>query len=342
MRFAAPLFLWGLFTLPLWGLLLAYAWRRRRRLSERFASAPMLSRLAPPMSPWRGWVKGGLLLLSLACLFLALSRPQWGRKLEVVERKGLDIVLLQDISLSMLATAIQPSRLVRSRHETSAFLDALQGDRVALVAFSGEARTLVPLTLDYASLRLFLDELRPGWLMPGTDIAAALHQGMKVMSGAGGAPEQQVLVLLTDGEEHEPAALDAAREAAKRGIRVYTIGIGSRGGVPIPVPAPDGSVAYKKDASGNIVTTRLEEATLRSMAEITGGRYYYAGPGDFQLQRVLSDIATLEKKKLASQNMDLYQERYALPLGLAFFLLLAGSLVSDRGRRARPTAGRFS
>jgi Ca-activated chloride channel homolog len=342
MRFAEPMFLWGLFTLPLWALLLVYAWRRRRKMAERFASAPMLARLAPPMAPWRGWVKGSLLLLALLFLFLALARPQWGRKLEVVERKGLDIVLVQDISLSMLATDIQPSRLVRSRHEMSAFLDALQGDRVALVAFSGEARTLVPLTLDYASLRLFLDELRPGWLMPGTDIGAAMRQAMKVFAGAGGAPEQQVMVLLTDGEEHNAEALQVAQEAADIGIRIYTIGIGSRSGVPIPVPAPDDSMSYKKDKQGNIVTTHLEEETLKSIAANTGGRYYYAGPGEFQLQKVLSDIASLEKKKLASQNMDLYQERYALPLGLALFLLLAESLVSDRGRRAKPTAGRFA
>jgi len=342
MRFAEPMFLWGLFTLPLWALLLFYAWRRRRKLAERFASASMLVRLAPPLAPWRGWLKGGLLIGALFFLCIALARPQWGRKLEVVERKGLDIVLLQDISLSMLATDIQPSRLVRSRHEVSAFLEALQGDRVALVAFSGEARTLVPLTLDNASLRLFLDEMRPGWLAPGTDIGAAMRQGMKVFAGAGGAPEQQVMVLLTDGEEHNAQALQVAREAADAGIRIYTIGIGSRAGVPIPVMGADGSTSYKKDRAGNIVTTRLEESTLKEIASLTGGRYYYAGPGEFQLQKVLADIATLEKKKLASQNMDLYQERYALPLGFALLLLVVESLISDRGRRVRPVAGRFA
>lgn len=342
MRFAEPHFLWGLLTLPLWAVLLFYAWKIRQVHAHRFVSATMFARLAPPLSPWRSLLKAALLLAIVTLLILALARPQWGRKLELVERKGLDIVLVQDISLSMLATDIQPSRLVRSRHEVSAFLDALQGDRIALVAFSGEARTMVPLTLDYGSLRLYLDELRPGWLMPGTDIGQAMEQGMRVFAGGKGNPEQQVMVLLTDGEEHDPKALNVAKVAAEKGIRIYTIGIGSRSGVPIPLQAPDGTVQYKKDRNGNIVTTRLEEETLQEIAQITGGRYYYAGPGEFQLQKVLTDIATLEKRKLASQNLDLYQERYGLPLGLAMVLLLIESLLSERGMRSRPTIGRFA
>lgn len=342
MRFAEPLYLWGLFTLPLWALLLYYAWNRRKKMAERFVSATMLARLAPPLSTGRGVLKAILILLALLFLFVALARPQWGRKLEVVERKGLDLVLVQDISLSMLATDIQPSRLVRSRHEISAFLEALQGDRMALVAFAGEARTLVPLTLDYGAVRIYLDELEPGWMVPGTDIGQAMQQALKVFAGAGSSAEQQVMILLTDGEEHNPQAIQVAKKAAELGVRIYTIGIGSRVGVPIPMASPDGSVAYKKDISGNVVTTRLEESTLQEIASLTGGQYYYAGPGEFQLQKVLNDIATLEKKKMTSQNVDLYQERYGLPLIVVLVLLLLESLISDRGRRTAPVSGRFA
>ena len=167
MRFAEPNFLWCLFTLPLFALLFYYAYRRRKKLAARFVSLPMLSKLSTSVSPWRRLAKVLILLLAIAFLFVALARPQWGRKMEHIERRGLDLVLLQDISLSMLAEDVKPNRLVRSRHEISSFLESLSGDRVGLVAFSGEAQVMVPLTLDYGTVQMMLRELNPGWLMPG-------------------------------------------------------------------------------------------------------------------------------------------------------------------------------
>lgn len=342
MRFAEPMFLWGLLTLPLFALLFVYAYHRRKKLAARFVSLNMLPKLSTSVSPWRRLAKVLLLLLAIAFLFVALARPQWGRKMEHIERRGLDLVLLQDISLSMLAEDIKPNRLTRSRHEISAFLESLSGDRVGLVAFSGEAQVMVPLTLDYGTVQMMLRELTPGWLMPGTNLENAIRKGMSLYRNSGTAGQYSVMILMSDGEELEAAAVNAAKEAAEMGIRIYTIGIGSREGVPIPVPGKNGEVAYKKDMQGNIVTTRLEDGTLQEIASVTGGLYFYASPGEFQLQKVLTEIASLEKKDQATDRMENYQDRYQIFLGLAALLFLIEALVSERGGRRKQVAGRFN
>jgi Ca-activated chloride channel family protein len=342
MRFAEPMFLWGLLTLPLFALLFVYAYHRRKKLAARFVSLSMLPKLSTSVSPWRRLAKVTILLFAIAFLFVALARPQWGRKMEHIERRGLDLVLLQDISLSMLAEDVKPNRLTRSRHEISAFLESLSGDRVGLVAFSGEAQVMVPLTLDYGTVQMMLKELTPGWLMPGTNLEKAIRKGMDLYRNSGSAGQYSVMILMSDGEELEAAAVNAAKEAAEMGIRIYTIGIGSREGVPIPVHSKNGEVAYKKDMQGNIVTTRLEDGTLQEIASVTGGLYFYASPGEFQLQKVLSEIANLEKKEQASDRMENYQDRYQIFLGLAALLFLIEALVSERGRRRRAGAGRFN
>jgi Ca-activated chloride channel family protein len=341
MRFANPYFLWGILALPFLAWLFVLAWKRRSQKAQRFASLPMLARIATTVNPWIRISKLTLVLAALAFLLLALSRPQWGRKVELVQRKGLDILLVQDISLSMLAQDIQPSRLIRSKHEISGFLENLRGDRVGLVAFSGESRILCPLTLDYAAVRIFLNEIEPGYLAPGTDLAQAMETGIRAFEGAGSSAKFQVMVLLTDGEEHDPKAMQIAEKAKTLGITIYTIGIGSRDGVPIPVSSSNGTSEYKKDKFGNIVTTRLEESTLQQIAAKTGGRYYYAGPGEFQLQKVLEDISTREKQDLTGQQLEQYQDRYQWPLSIAIFLLLCEGLISDRARRKHKQAGRF-
>ena len=342
MRFAEPNFLWALFSLPLFLLLFVYAYHRRKKLAARFASISMFPKIATSLSPFRRAIKASLLLLGIAFLILALARPQWGRQMEHIERKGLDIVLLQDISLSMLAEDVKPNRLVRSRHEISAFLDTLSGDRVGLVAFSGEAQTMVPLTLDYGTVQLVLRDLEPGWLMPGTDLSAAIDKGLQMFRRSKVPSKYAVMVLMSDGEEQDAKAVEKAKEAAEAGIRIYTVGIGSKDGVPIPEPSKNGEVAYHKDRFGNIVTTHLEESTLQEIANITGARYFYASPGEFQLQKVLSEIQNMEKRDTSSDQVENYQDRYQIFLAIAALLFLMEALLSERGKKRKQVAGRFS
>lgn len=342
MRFAEPNFLWALFSLPLFLLLFVYAYHRRKKLAARFASISMFPKIATSLSPFRRAIKASLLLLGIAFLILALARPQWGRQMEHIERKGLDIVLMQDISLSMLAEDVKPNRLVRSRHEISAFLDTLSGDRVGLVAFSGEAQTMVPLTLDYGTVQLVLRDLEPGWLMPGTDLSAAIDKGLQMFRRSKVPSKYAVMVLMSDGEEQDAKAVEKAKEAAEAGIRIYTVGIGSKEGVPIPEPSKNGEVAYHKDRFGNIVTTHLEESTLQEIANITGARYFYASPGEFQLQKVLSEIQNMEKRDTSSNQVENYQDRYQIFLAIAALLFLMEALLSERGKKRKQVAGRFS
>lgn len=201
---------------------------------------------------------------------------------------------------------------------------------------------MVPLTLDYGTVQMMLRELNPGWLMPGTNLENAIRKGMNLFKNSGGAGQYSVMVLMSDGEELEAEAVNAAKEAAEMGIKIYTIGIGSREGVPIPVPNRKGEVSYKKDMQGNIVTTHLEEATLQEIASVTGGLYFYASPGEFQLQKVLTEIAAMEKKDQSSDRMENYQDRYQIFLGMAALLFLLEALVSERGRRRKQLNGRFS
>lgn len=342
MRFAEPNFLWALFSLPLFLLLFVYAYHRRKKLAARFASISMFPKIATSLSPFRRAIKASFLLLGIAFLILALARPQWGRQMEHIERKGLDIVLMQDISLSMLAEDVKPNRLVRSRHEISAFLDTLSGDRVGLVAFSGEAQTMVPLTLDYGTVQLVLRDLEPGWLMPGTDLSAAIDKGLQMFRRSKVPSKYAVMVLMSDGEEQDAKAVEKAKEAAEAGIRIYTVGIGSKEGVPIPEPSKNGEVAYHKDRFGNIVTTHLEESTLQEIANITGARYFYASPGEFQLQKVLSEIQNMEKRDTSSDQVENYQDRYQIFLAIAALLFLMEALLSERGKKRKQVAGRFS
>lgn len=342
MRFAEPNFLWALFSLPLFLLLFVYAYHRRKKLAARFASISMFPKIATSLSPFRRAIKASLLLLGIAFLILALARPQWGRQMEHIERKGLDIVLMQDVSLSMLAEDVKPNRLVRSRHEISAFLDTLSGDRVGLVAFSGEAQTMVPLTLDYGTVQLVLRDLEPGWLMPGTDLSAAIDKGLQMFRRSKVPSKYAVMVLMSDGEEQDAKAVEKAKEAAEAGIRIYTVGIGSKEGVPIPEPSKNGEVAYHKDRFGNIVTTHLEESTLQEIANITGARYFYASPGEFQLQKVLSEIQNMEKRDTSSDQVENYQDRYQIFLAIAALLFLMEALLSERGKKRKQVAGRFS
>jgi Ca-activated chloride channel family protein len=213
---------------------------------------------------------------------------------------------------------------------------------VGLVAFSGEAQVMVPLTLDYGTVQMVLRELNPGWLMPGTNLESAIRKGMTLFKNSGGASQHSVMILMSDGEELEAAAVNAAKEAAELGIKIYTIGIGSREGVPIPLKDKNGGSVYKKDMQGNIVTTRLEEGTLQEIANVTGALYFYASPGEFQLQKVLTEIATLEKKDQSSDRMENYQDRYQIFLGLAALLFLIEAVISERGRRRKQLNGRFS
>lgn len=341
MRFAAPHMFWLLASLPLLAAFFAYAYRKKRNTLRRFAQVEMLKRMSESVSQRRQLLKSGLILLAAFFAVLALARPQFGTKMELMKRKGLDVVVAVDVSLSMYAEDIKPNRMARSKQEIGKFVNRLAGDRVALVAYAGESFLQCPLTTDYGAFKVFLDVLGPDLIAtPGTDLGGALETALKAFDPK--ERKYRVIVLLTDGEDHFGRAEKVAEEAAKTGAAIFTVGIGSAGGVPIPLKASDGTVSYKKDRRGNVVTSRLDEVLLQKLSLATGGKYYHAEPGRFELEEVLKEINKMEKRELESERFSHFEERFQIPLGIALLLLLIEMLLSDRRTRKKEWSGRFS
>lgn len=341
MRFAAPAVLWFLLLLPVAAAAAWAAARARRRRLERFAGGrAFLGRFTAQASAHRRVAKLMLLFGATGFGIVAAARPQWGTRLEPVTRKGVDVVVLLDTSMSMAAADVSPSRLDQARHAASSLLGRLEGDRVGLVTFAGHPVVDCPLTLDVEAARLLLGavevELEP---VQGTALADALRAAARLLAPHAepdGAPRGKVIVLFSDGEDHEGGLHEALAMLARAGIRVFAVGFGTPGGAPIPLRAADGSLeGYKKDREGRIVTTRLVEDTLRRAAAETAGRYFRATPAEVEIETIAKEIRELEAGEAGTLLRTRYEERFQLPLALAVLSLFAEALLSDR-RGARP------
>lgn len=340
MRFAAPGYLWLLLFLPVVAGLLALASRRRRHALAAIGDLVLIRRLSTDAGTERRVIRAALLLLALFFLVLALSRPQWGARLETMTRRGVDVIVAVDTSLSMLAEDVKPNRLAQARAAVSSLIDMMGGDRIGLVAFSGAAYVACPLTLDHSAAALFVDVLDTD-LIPvrGTGIAAAITTSIEAFRS--NERRYKVLILITDGEDHEGDVEVAARAAADAGIRIFTIGVGSPSGEPIPLRNARGDVVgYKEDQAKRKVTSRLGEGALESVALTTGGRYYRASTGGVELQRIYEEMSGMDQKTLSARPHTAYEERYQIPLVLAILLLGLEAAVPDRRRRGSRGAGR--
>jgi len=290
-------------------------------------------RLAASVSRRRRTWKTIYLLLALLTTVLALARPQYGRKLRMVQRKGIDIVIALDTSDSMLAEDIKPNRLERAKQEISSLIDRLRGDRVALVAFAGEAFVQCPLTSDYGAAKMFLDIIDQS-IEPGTAIGQAIRTSTAIFQDK--ERKYKAIILITDGEDHRSDPLAAAEQAAQEGVRIYPIGVGSPGGVPIPIRDERADlVEYKKDRHGETVLSRLDEITLQRIALKTGGRSYRATTGEMELESILEELEGMEKKELASREYDLREDRYQYFVLATVILLAAEAALGDRKRRGK-------
>lgn len=326
-RWGNPFFLYALILTPLLVLFQIYHARRSRRYREKFASSAMIAQIAPELSVGRQRFKDYLMLAALLLILIALADPQVGTRMEEVKREGIDLVIAVDVSNSMLAKDIAPSRLEKAKHEVRTLLDMLEGDRVALVAFAGKAVVECPLTLDYGATEIFLDVMDPDLIsQPGTSLGAAIQTSLKAFGEESRAG--RAILLITDGEDHE-AQVDAAVKAAKeKGIIIHAVGIGSPQGTPIPVGDQGGD--FKKDRQGNVVVTQLDEATLQQIASETGGVYQRCSAGEDELKEVFAAISGLEKGELGMKKFTQYEHRYQLFLFLALLLLVLEFLLTDR------------
>ncbi len=322
--FASYRFLWLLLLVPLIPALYAVALAFRKRRIRRFGDPKMVAHLMPHYSRAKGWVR--IILFTLAFFFfvIGLSRPQIGAKLSERQTKGAEIMICLDVSNSMLAQDYTPCRLERAKLAISSLVDKLHDDRIGLIIFAGSSFVQLPVTTDYVSAKMFLSSIDAGSVpVQGTAIGDAIHTAMKSFSAQ--SEKSRVIILISDGENHEDDAVAAAKEAAQAGIRIYTVGVGSAAGQPIPV---DGELLRDKD--GNIVVTRLDEKTLRQIADAGGGAYIQAGNEEFGLNPIINDIRAMEGELFSSVVFEEYDEQYMYFFAIALILLVIEMLVGER------------
>ena len=340
-RFADSVWLFALTVVPMLAGLFGLAALRRRRALGAFGDAQLVRKLTATVSVTARRWKAALCVVAVGMLVVALARPQFGSRVETVRSVGQDIVVAVDLSRSMLAEDVAPSRLERARLSILRLMSNLDGDRIGLVAFAADAFVQSPLTVDYSAAGLFLKAMHPD-LMPvqGTDLGAALRVSLDVLDQR--ARDARVVVVITDGEDHEGDFEDQLARAVAGGVQVHVVGIGSLEGVPIPEHDAQGrQTGFLRDDEGSVVTTRLDEQTLRAVAERTDARYVRAGAGGTAFEDLVDDISGVEGEALDELQITQFEEQFQIFLALALALLLAEWLWPDRRSQRMAWAGRF-
>lgn len=333
LKFEHPEMLYWLILIP--ALIIIYILVRlwQDRTFKRFADVRMREYLIPQRSGRRGVFKFIIFLLMVACLILGLANLQSGSKMEEVKREGIDLYIAVDVSNSMNAQDIVPSRLDRSKQAINKLISDLQGDRIGVIVFADKAFVQLPITTDYGAAKMFLSSVSTNSVASqGTAIGEAINLAVKSFADD---ERSKAIVIISDGEDHEnDAAMEAAREAAKKGVRIYTIGMGLPDGAPIPEYGQGGRMTgYKKDRNGNTIITKLDEDMLRRIAEAGGGMYVRANNSNVGLEKIYDDISKMDKTEIETQVFTDYEDQFQWFVGAAILLLLVLVFVSS-GKKA--------
>jgi Ca-activated chloride channel family protein len=324
LNFAQAQYLLLLFLIPVFFIIQAVILKLRARRIRKFGDEALVSRLMPSYSKGTVWVR--LVLFSIGFFFfvIGLSRPQIGAKLKEHETKGAEIMIVLDVSNSMLAEDYSPNRLERAKLAISRIVDRLRDDRIGLILFAGDSFVQLPITTDYVSAKMFLNSITTGSVpVQGTAIGDAINTAMRSFSVQ--SEKSRAIIVITDGENHEDDPIAAAQQAAELGVRVYTIGVGSPEGKPIPM---DGELL--KDKDGEIVVTRLDEKVLQDVAMAGNGVYVRAGNTEFGLNPIIDNIRKLEDEKYSSIVFEEYDERFMYYFGIALFFFVLEMLIGYR------------
>lgn len=325
--FAAPRYLLLLLLIPFFFVGMGLWLWRRRRLVRRFGDEQLVGELMPSWSKGKLWLRTVLFSLAFFFFVIGLSRPQIGAKLKEHKTRGAEIVIALDVSNSMLAQDYSPSRLERAKLAISRITDKLQDDRIGLIVFAGTSFVQLPITSDYVSAKMFLNSISTGSVpVQGTAIGDAIGTAVKSFSAQ--SENSRAIIVITDGENHEDDPVAAAKIAAEAGIKVYTIGVGSADGQPIPVEG-----GLLKDKDGNIVVTHLDEDVLKQVAEAGGGIYVHAGNDEFGLTPIVNDIRKMEDEEYNSVVFEEYDEQFMYFLGIALVFFILEMLVGERRPR---------
>jgi Ca-activated chloride channel homolog len=330
-RFANPDYLYLLLLLPVMALLFVINEVRKRRARRRLGDIRLVGTLMPELSDSRSVVKFLLLLFAVLSGVIILSRPQFGSKIEDIKKQGVEVIIALDVSNSMLSEDIQPNRLTRAKQAISRLVDNLDNDRIGLIVFAGDAYTQIPITTDYVSAKMFLSTISPDMVpKQGTAIGAAIN--LAIRSFSPGEGKSKAIIIITDGENHEDDPVKAAEEAAKAGIVIHTIGIGSTEGVPVPITV-NGRKEYLKDVDGNTVISKLDEDILKKIAMSADGSYVRASNTSIGLEQIFGDIRKMKKQELESTQYTEYNDQFQIFAAIALFLLIAEFIIMERKNR---------
>lgn len=322
--FASYRYLALLLLIPLFFIGYAIARAARKRRVGKFGDPALVGALMPSWSGAKGWLRVSLFSLAFFFFVLGLARPQLGAKLEERKTRGAEVMIALDVSNSMLSEDYSPNRLERAKLAISRLVDKLRDDRIGLVVFAGRSFVQLPITNDYISAKTFLRSVSTESVpVQGTAIGEAINTCIRSFSAQ--SEKSRAIIVITDGENHEDDPVAAARDAAKMGIKVYAIGVGSAEGKPIPM---DGG--YLKDSGGNIVVTRIDEDTLKEIARAGNGAYIHAGEEEFGLNPIIDDIGKMDEEEHSSQVFEAYKEQYMYFFAIALGLLALEYLVGER------------
>lgn len=323
-NFAQAQYLVLILLIPFFFIIQALVLKLRRRRIRRFGDEELVRQLMPSYSVSRVWVKLTLFSIGFFFFVIGLSRPQIGAKLKEHETKGAEIMIALDVSNSMLAEDYSPNRLERAKLAISRLVDKLRDDRIGLIVFAGNSFVQLPITTDYVSAKMFLNTISTESVpIQGTAIGEAINTAIRSFSAQ--SEKSRAIIIITDGENHEDDPVVAAAQAAEMGVRVFTIGVGSPEGKPIPM---DGGLL--KDRDGNIVVTRLDESVLQEVAKAGNGLYVRAGNSEFGLNPIIDDIRRMEDERYSSIVFEEFDEQFMYFMAIALLFFVLEMLVGDR------------
>ena len=325
-RFEEPTYLYLLLLLPFLAAFYLYSNYRRRKATRKFGDPVLMAQLMPDVSKYRPDVKFWLVFAAIGLFAVLLARPQFGSKLETVKRQGVEVMIALDISNSMLAQDVQPSRLEKAKRLVAQLVDKMENDKVGMIVFAGDAFTQLPITSDYISAKMFLESINPSLISKqGTAIGAAINLATRSFTPQEGVG--RAVIVITDGENHEGGAVEAAKAAAEKGIQVSVLGVGMPDGAPIPV---EGTNDFRRDRDGNVVVTRLNEQMCQEIAQAGDGIYVRVDNSNAAQKVIAQEINKMAKADVETQVYTEFNEQFQAVAWIILLLLLAEMLILER------------
>lgn len=325
-RFEEPTYLYLLLLLPFLAAFYLYSNYRRRKAIRKFGDPVLMAQLMPDVSKYRPDVKFWLVFAAIGLFAVLLARPQFGSKLETVKRQGVEVMIALDISNSMLAQDVQPSRLEKAKRLVAQLVDKMENDKVGMIVFAGDAFTQLPITSDYISVKMFLESINPSLISKqGTAIGAAINLATRSFTPQEGVG--RAVIVITDGENHEGGAVEAAKAAAEKGIQVSVLGVGMPDGAPIPV---EGTNDFRRDRDGNVVVTRLNEQMCQEIAQAGDGIYVRVDNSNAAQKVIAQEINKMAKADVETQVYTEFNEQFQAVAWIILLLLLAEMLILER------------